>query len=354
VHFVKAPTCAIGAIPYNFCIHQKGEKCQTAYDLGVWDLTVLQPQRTECSVPEPVVPGSLDCPGIPLVWLHSDFFSTYPWHLHDSNSGLHLPWRICSFSKRSGEFYIRAETCNRVSSGAGSACGHCVAVANSVYSKYVSMNAKNADYANHIHWSRQQILEHLGTSRSRFLEQKMALTALHSRLDSATNRALEYQPILDLLSKYDIPRLPALLTQSIQEKEGVCALARRLEDAALGLYHSRSSYSRRNLDLALYVHCLGGHRLLYALHHEHGLPSRRTVMHKHAQASIRLSTSTPQPEEVVANIRDLVIKPRENRPRRRVGCTIPLDDIVIQPAVCYIPDLHSLGGVTVLKLAPYP
>ena len=74
---------------------------------------------------------------------------------------------------------------------------------------------------------------------------------LHARSQSAIERALEYPPILDLLSKYDIPQLPVLLTQSIREMDSVRTRVRRLEDAVLGLY--RSNYSRRDEDFALYI-----------------------------------------------------------------------------------------------------
>jgi hypothetical protein len=346
LYFVRVCTSAVTTTLHNFRVHQESEKCKAAYRSGVWDLTALLDQpRTGLISSTSVVHAHSSCPGIPLVWPGDQFYNTYPWHLHDVDSTIHLPWRLCSYHEQKKIFFIRAQGCDMIGIDGVSPCNRCTAVADSVRSKALSMSSESAASANYIHWSRQQLADRLLVLQSRLRAQKLELATLQARVESATNKALEHQPLLALLSNHNIPRLPAIVTQSVRRKESVSALTQRLVAVTRGICSTQSNYSQREHAIALLALRLGGYRLLFALQHEYGAPSLRTVMRQRIQTFIRVSISVPSFHDIVGNLRELVIKPRSLKTSSRIGCQISLDETALRPSACYVPHLHSLGGL---------
>jgi hypothetical protein len=211
------------------------------------------------------------------------------------------------------------------------------------------MHSEAANHANHIHWSRQQTADQLTSMRLRLKRHELELMALETRARNATQRVLEHERLLVLLSNHHFPRLPAIITQSRREGFSVKALTDRLEVALEGHYHSQSRYSQRELDFALLSYRFGGHRQAYALQQEYGLPALRTVMRKHVHTFLRVSVSLPNVTDTAENIRELVVEPRASQSRPRIICSIQMDETPIRPSVCYIPYLHSMGGICPCK-----
>jgi hypothetical protein len=327
--------------------HQAGKRCRDAFEQGTWMLSALSRPPSRSFTP---YEGALEsppphCPGIPLVWPGHDFFGTYPWHQHDPQSHCRLPWRFPIFDESSGTFYVRSRTCSLLPDRTGSACIQCMLLCVSVDQRHSQATAVPASRTNHLYRNRRQLEELVSEQRREIDAQRLELLALRDTSSHAQEKSRTHERILALLGQHPIARLPRLITVWMRSKGSVISLLERIRAAVKGSYSVQGDFSSRELALGLLVLRLGGARLLFALSTEFGLPSFRTLKRSHIPVRVEPSLCAPDYGDVMSNITSVIVEPHKGKQPSRLGCQIALDETALKPSACYVPHLHSLGGI---------
>ncbi|KAK6969698.1 hypothetical protein R3P38DRAFT_3497872 [Favolaschia claudopus] len=116
--------------------------------------------------------------------------------------------------------------------------------------------------------------------------------------------------VMEAIANNNLPRLQQLINVGIRRGSSPNALIRMIQSALEGVYQPRPVLDSRTLDIALLVFRLGGRKLLYAVNHGLGLPSLRTLRNHMAFTKVMPTVGMISVEDIVHNIREVVLKPR--------------------------------------------
>ncbi|KAJ7504002.1 hypothetical protein B0H11DRAFT_2352998 [Mycena galericulata] len=149
------------------------------------------------------------------------------------------------------------------------------------------------------------------------------------------------------IAESDYPRLTQLLSAGLRNGASPRKLINLLGDVVEGLvkYTPRPSTDSRTLDIGLMSYVLGGRKLLYALSHGMGLPSLRTLRRYMAFTRIMPTIGTINLSDIIHNIEQVVLKPREAAGRtklRRVSLLI--DETALEERAVHFRHNDRVGG----------
>ncbi|KAJ7502218.1 hypothetical protein B0H11DRAFT_1989903, partial [Mycena galericulata] len=153
---------------------------------------------------------------------------------------------------------------------------------------------------------------------------------------------------LKVLAESDYPRLTQLLSAGLRNGASPRKLINLLGDVVEGLvkYTPRPSTDSRTLDIGLMSYVLGGRKLLYALSHGIGLPSLRTLRRYMAFTRIMPNIGTINLPDIIHNIEQVVLKPREAAGRTKLrGVSLLIDETALEERAVHFRHNNRVGGV---------
>ncbi|KAJ7900451.1 hypothetical protein B0H13DRAFT_2517977 [Mycena leptocephala] len=175
------------------------------------------------------------------------------------------------------------------------------------------------------------------------------LKSLNSARNFATavRKIADYKRFMDAVAEMDIPRLRQLVSVGLRRGSSPAAIIRMMQSALEGVYRPRPILDSRTLDIALMVYRLGSRKLLYAVNHGLGLPSLRTLRNHMAFTKIMPTVGTISVADIVHNIREVVLKPRDaaavKQPLR--GVSFLIDEVALEERAVHFRHNNSVGGL---------
>jgi hypothetical protein len=292
---------------------------------------------------------SLTCNGQRVLWPLNH--STYPWQLHNlpdnKKSRTRLQDVYVAPDWYSNEhIFVRSRACIQVLPDfLAPSCVECSKAAEAVSQRAEAASSNNERIPNiYRSW------DTIHTLCTFYQEQNSALKRSLNKLQEKLNRhdAKHDQDlqIIEFLATHDAPRIRHTLAKALHRKAGSDAIIDVLTEAVIGTYRPERDFRPWEIDLALLVLRLGGHRLLYALNKVFCLPSARTLQ-KYASSfpSIQYCISLPDLETMVQNLITIVLRPRQHLPPSKNGVIIMLDETALNPAPVYNRELNAIGGI---------
>ncbi|KAF6752932.1 hypothetical protein DFP72DRAFT_814901 [Ephemerocybe angulata] len=226
----------------------------------------------------------MDCPGISAEWTAGPILSTYPFALHVFRD---IGWQPLRFDAALNTITLRSDNCARKPNGKeNEPCQVCLVMKSSDSLRRAMERAKNLleDFSRTMRQLRSQVHN------------------LKQQLAGSQKKIDDYERIVMLLSKGDIPGLRRILAASLKRGASAPVILNLLERALKGLHRARGGFSARDLDVAFLAKAIGGPRLLYALQKAFGLPSATTLRKEQKIPALVPSIGRPSADEINANI----------------------------------------------------
>ncbi|KAJ7645018.1 hypothetical protein B0H17DRAFT_1186981 [Mycena rosella] len=152
---------------------------------------------------------------------------------------------------------------------------------------------------------------------------------------------------MDAVAEMNVSRLQQLVSVGLRRGSSPTVIVRMMQSALEGVYRPRPVLDSRTLDIALMVYRLGGRKLLYAVNHGLGLPSLRTLRNHMSFTKIMPTVGTISIEDIIHNIREVVLKPRDaafvHQPLR--GVSLLIDEVALEERTCHFRHNNSVGGL---------
>ncbi|KAK7007144.1 hypothetical protein R3P38DRAFT_3403891 [Favolaschia claudopus] len=285
------------------------------------------------------------CPGSPINWPVNlgSFGETFPFHRIGVQPGslsfdveIHSRGtRVVGLSKQcTGEAQL--DGC----------CAHCAKIPAEVQ-KLADLAMQVDSRLNHKYLSWLQIRKLLSdrTEEAR----KWRLKSLNSARNFATavRRLADYGRFMEAIVENNLPRLHQLISVGFRRGSSPNALVRMIQSALEGIYQPRPVLDSRTLDIALLIFRLGGRKLLYAVNHGLGLPSLRTLRNHMAFTKVMPTVGMISVEDIIHNIREVVLKPREAAatPQPLRGVNLLIDEVALEERACHFRHNNSVGGL---------
>ncbi|KAJ6497248.1 hypothetical protein DFH09DRAFT_893381, partial [Mycena vulgaris] len=164
---------------------------------------------------------------------------------------------------------------------------------------------------------------------------------------TAIRKLADYKRFMDAVAEMNIPRLQQLVSVGLRRGSSPTAIVRMMQSALEGVYRPRLVLDSRTLDIALMVYRLGGRKLLYAVNHGLGLPSLRTLRNHMPFTKIMPTVGTISVEDIIHNIREVVLKPRDAAAIRQPlrGISLLIDEVALEERTCHFRHNNSVGGL---------
>ncbi|KAJ6507105.1 hypothetical protein DFH09DRAFT_1265056 [Mycena vulgaris] len=285
------------------------------------------------------------CPGSHLNWPDDagSFTKTFPFHrigVHPGSLSFSVEihergTKVVGFSKECSQ-EARLDGC----------CAHCAKIPAEVQ-RLADLAVQADSRVNHrfLNWSQIQALLADRTEEVR----KWRLKSLNSARNFATavRKIADYKRFMDAVAEMNIPRLRQLVSVGLRRGSSPGAIIRMMQSALEGVYQPRPILDSRTLDIALMVYRLGGRKLLYAVNHGLGLPSLRTLRNHMAFTKIMPTVGSISVEDIIHNIREVVLKPRESAaiPQPLRGINFLIDEVALEERACHFRHNNSVGGL---------
>ncbi|KAJ7443370.1 hypothetical protein FB451DRAFT_1056947, partial [Mycena latifolia] len=150
------------------------------------------------------------------------------------------------------------------------------------------------------------------------------------------------------VAESNVPRLTQLISVGLRNGASPRKITNLLQDVMEGTikYIPRPSVERRSIDLSLICYNLGGRKLLHAMSHGLGLPSLRTLRAHMGFTRIMPTIGTVCVADILHNIREVVLKPREmaghTEPR---GVNLMIDEVALEERAVHFRHTNQVGGL---------
>jgi hypothetical protein len=166
----------------------------------------------------------------------------------------------------------------------------------------------------------------------------------HAR-DLAAGCIEKFEEIIKILSTHNISRLSNILSTSQRHNLSLGKIAERLILESAGTYRSTGHYTSRENDFALLALRLGGYRMLHALSHEHGAPTRSTIQASHVSLTVEPCIVEADDATIIRNIHRIIIELRRGQPRPQYSFLFSLDETALDAMMAYCPQHHAMAGI---------
>ncbi|TCD63849.1 hypothetical protein EIP91_004891 [Steccherinum ochraceum] len=291
---------------------------------------------------------SRPCPGIPLSWAR--VFQTYPFSRHDPNltrDGYTLGYTFSGVDHNGTSFRIRSNSCLKMCSFDGQACGECQALSSTVQTLATLAQSAPA-HTNHKWLTHEQLCALAASQSAKLKDEKLKTLKLSRQVNSLADKLSEYKRFVMAVATNDFPRLKQLVGQCLKQGTGISSIVSQLERCIRGVYQARG-YTNNDTDISLLVLRLGGRKLLYAMAQYLKIPSVRTLGRLTAFTRIMPSPGFPKLSEITFNIKEIFLStlPHSHQEgfKPRTGVSILWDEISQEEVACYFPHSDSVGGL---------
>ncbi|KAG2740438.1 hypothetical protein P692DRAFT_201728137, partial [Suillus brevipes Sb2] len=153
----------------------------------------------------------------------------------------------------------------------------------------------------------------------------------------------DYSRLLMAISENDVPRLQQIIKIALDNGASVREVVNKLEDAIEGVYRPRG-YGSSDIDIATLVYRLGGRQLLYALNHQIGVPSIRTLRARSTFTTITPTIGPIRPEQFDDNIRNIILNTRDATTSLR-GVSFMIDEMALEEMAIHFGKHNKIGGL---------
>ncbi|KIK44260.1 hypothetical protein CY34DRAFT_23175 [Suillus luteus UH-Slu-Lm8-n1] len=153
----------------------------------------------------------------------------------------------------------------------------------------------------------------------------------------------DYNRLLMAISENDVPRLQQVIKIALDNGASVREVVNKLEDAIEGVYRPRG-YGSSDIDIATLVYRLGGRQLLYALNHQIGIPSIRTLRARATFTTIMPTIGPIRPEQFDENIRNIILNTRDDTASLR-GVSFMIDELALEEMAIHFGKYNMIGGL---------
>ncbi|THH30616.1 hypothetical protein EUX98_g3584 [Antrodiella citrinella] len=153
-----------------------------------------------------------------------------------------------------------------------------------------------------------------------------------------------------LCAKNDVKSFRRLLTAALRRGSNPRTIISYIERSLDGLYSPRGKYSMQDIDVGFLVKAIGGPRLLYTLHHSHGLPSSATITRHSHIPKLHPCVSLPTEEEISASISSMFHPDHKPPPSGDIffyglpGVALLIDGLAIEQRCRYLRLKDSVVG----------
>lgn len=140
--WVKSNAKSVQTALPHFKNHQSSKGCQSTYKALVQGLAEQQPillaptSTFNMSMGDCVVKQAPGCPGASIMWSQASLWHAYPFHLHDPDGQIQLPWDIDRFDHDQRHMIIRGKGCSRLDGMSGQMCRKCEAISGLAQARY--------------------------------------------------------------------------------------------------------------------------------------------------------------------------------------------------------------------------
>ncbi|KAJ7442894.1 hypothetical protein B0H11DRAFT_1910549 [Mycena galericulata] len=203
-------------------------------------------------------------------------------------------------------------------------------------------------HTNYRFLSYQQLTQLLTDKDSELRRWRLKCANLARKLGNTIKKLTDYRRLTLAVAESDYPPLTQLLSAGLRNGASPRKLINLLGDVVEGLvkYTTRPSTDSRTLDIGLMSYVLGGRKLLYALSHGMGLPSLRTLRRYMAFTRIMPTIGTINLSDIIHNIEQVVLKPREAAGRTKLrGGSLLIDETALEERAVHFRHNNRVGGV---------
>ncbi|KAJ7678654.1 hypothetical protein B0H17DRAFT_844074, partial [Mycena rosella] len=170
------------------------------------------------------------------------------------------------------------------------------------------------------------------------------------KLGNCVKKLTDYRRLAFTVAESNFPRLQKLLSTGLRNGASPRKLINLLGDVAESSvnYNPRPSTDTCTIDIALMSYILGGRKLLYALSHSTRLPSLRTLCRHCAFTRIMPTVGMIRVDEIIHNIREVILKPREAAEPKRTklrGISLMVDEVALEERAVHFRHTNSVGGL---------
>ncbi|KAJ7670327.1 hypothetical protein B0H17DRAFT_1209427 [Mycena rosella] len=386
---------------YNLETHQNGNKC--TYSPKFTRATTAPPQETPASIemdvdeddfefqygrsssappedssrfatvsqtnnplPSPQIP--LDIPTDTTLASHTPLLPTnlartcagvhVDWNIEAGSVGWTFPWHrvIQGGETESQTEFFRVEISSagattafsKECAGATSTdiCAECAKIPRRLL-ELEDMAANTKPHTNYRYLNYQQITNLLTDKDSELRRVRLKCANLTRKLGTCMKKLTDYRRLAFAVAESNFPRLKQLLATGLRNGASPRKLVNLLGDVAEGLeYNPRPSTDSRTVDISLMSYILGGRKLLYALSHGCGIPSLRTLRRHLSFTRIMPTIGTIRVDDILHNIREVVLKPREAAGRTKLrGVSLMIDEVALEERAVHFRHTNSVGGL---------
>ncbi|KZV91297.1 hypothetical protein EXIGLDRAFT_693781 [Exidia glandulosa HHB12029] len=280
------------------------------------------------------------CPGAPVQWLPGSIWDTFPFQYHGRDS---MRWQPSGFDATQNTVFIRSGSCQRVLSGAQSACTACWQVINSAPFHSMMERAANAlPSTPYKYLSHSQVAD---VARQRSDEKKVLRSKYENMIQSQRrwkNRATEYERIVIYISTNDIPRIRWIFSATLKRGSNPERLMSQLIRGAHDAY-SPHGFSQQQLVASYLGHAIGGPKLMFALGQVYGVVSKDTVNRRLRIPRLLACITIPTAGDIALNI-EAFLRPdifpvpvslSSRDPSALPGHVLMFDGIALEPRARY-------------------
>ncbi|KAJ6584060.1 hypothetical protein DFH09DRAFT_1028949 [Mycena vulgaris] len=203
-------------------------------------------------------------------------------------------------------------------------------------------------HTNYRYLNYQQITQLLTDKDSELRRWRLKCANLARKLGNCIKKLTDYRHLSLAVAESNYPRITQLLSAGLRNGASPRKLINLLGDVVEGVvkYTPRASTDSRTIDITLMSYILGGRKLLYALSHGTGLPSLRTLRRHMAFTRIMPTVGTINISDIIHNIQEVVLKPREAASRTKLrGVSLLIDETALEERAVHFRHNNHVGGV---------
>ncbi|KAJ7477836.1 hypothetical protein B0H11DRAFT_2281259 [Mycena galericulata] len=224
-------------------------------------------------------------------------------------------------------------------------CSQCIKIPAEVQ-KLVDLAVQAGNRTNHRYLNWTQIQSLLADRTEEVRRWRLKSLNFARNLATALKKIADYKRFMDAVAEMNIPRLQQLVSVGLRRGASPSAIIRMMQSALEGVYRLRPILDTRTLDIALMVYRLGGRKLLYAVNHGLGLPSLRTLRNHMAFTRIMPTVGTISVADIVHNIKEVILKPREAAGKKGLrGVSLLIDEVALEERAGHFRHNNMVGGL---------
>ncbi|KAJ7744401.1 hypothetical protein B0H16DRAFT_1322187 [Mycena metata] len=268
--------------------------------------------------------------------------SDYPFKMHDT---LSLPWNYGG--NNDGVLTLRSINCAKVCQSGRSNCSECANLPRNPFLEGILQRAADGipESANYAFNPISGLIEHLHRKNSQIKQLRLRGLNAVKRIAAQARSLTDHKRFVRAIGSGKVENVDRLVRVQLGRKQGIRGLLSTYDEAAKGVYHTRSYVEEDHLRGVL-LWKMAGNRVADFAHRALGLPSRTTLRQRATVPPIVPSPGRPQAAEVAKNVAScfegITDVLAAKKPKHAV---LMFDEIATERRVRWDPRTNSFLGV---------